>query len=1165
MLKRYIWSVKYLRTMHIYAILFCLGTGMAYAQTEIDIAKSYVATTAKQEKLTTDDINQLLVSSAYRSPTTGWYHVYFNQTYQTIEVYNRLMNVLLVNNKPTYLTHNFISEIGQVAKVGTLSNTLTTRDALQKAVADVGIANINLAQTQVLSTTTLSDGTITRSVYSIPTLSNEKVDVKLYWFPVDGDSQEPNAVNRLVLTWNVRFMAKDGQNSWNIQVDATSGKILQKIDDVIHCNFGSPGHLTAPHNCQADAGYFGLNKKAVTPAKAPQPNQTPAAQAKVTANGYTVFDYPLEAPTFGSRTESVSPYTRFAPTGAGPGATNGWHNDGTTSYTITRGNNVWAQEDANGNDGTGFSPSSATLDFNFPYTFGLNTATGNQSAAITNLFYWNNLIHDVLWKYGFDEPSGNFQNNNQGRGGQGNDYVFADAQDGSGTNNADFSTPVDGGNGRMQMFLWNLSNSYQPDGDFDNGIIAHEYGHGWSIRLTGGPGNSSCLNNAEQGGEGWADYLGLMLTTNWSSLSANVASANIARGIGTYALGQATTGVGIRPYRYSYDMANINSPVTYAKVGDLSFSQPHGIGSIWATMLWDMTWEIILQDNQITNNIYTTPASASAMRGNVAALKLVNEGLRLQVCSPSFVQARDAILQADQALFGGRYRCSIGRAFARRGLGANASTGSSSNDRIVSEQFTPITDPFLSSAMAATVCSGSVFSYTATSATPGVTMSWTRPTVAGISNASTTTTSGIVSETLVNTTTEPILLTYFITVAPASLTCGSGIPVPQRVRVLVNPLPTTLIGTYGICQSTTVPVGEGLTSLTVLTGANSATVTTSSLTYVRPIGDNVTSYTAGPSVYFQSLTFVAPSSGNFTFAATSANTNDGYSDSYFALYQNSFNRTSPATNFLRGDDDSAGGGGSYLSSLTHTLVQGTTYILVVSPYGTGTTGTFTLKITPAVFPVTANWFAASAGGSSLATGPLFNPVGVVGSGITNTNTPGTTTFYVGNANYPVCRKEATFVVLSTSAPAAASTTITQGNSVTLTATGCSQVGSSLKWYLTANDAAITMPISPTVATQYYARCERTAGSRICLSDKSSNITVTVNTLTQFDSATSGNWNSPATWQCNCIPDGSLPVQIINTHIITIPNGVVGQAKGAVRFTGTGKISLQGSAKINMLN
>jgi hypothetical protein len=59
----------------------------------------------------------------------------------------------------------------------------------------------------------------------------------------------------------------------------------------------------------------------------------------------------------------------------------------------------------------------------------------------------------VLHGYGFDEVSGNFQLNNYGRGGVGNDQVIADALDGSGTNNANFFTPPEGTPGRMQMYM----------------------------------------------------------------------------------------------------------------------------------------------------------------------------------------------------------------------------------------------------------------------------------------------------------------------------------------------------------------------------------------------------------------------------------------------------------------------------------------------------------------------------------------------------------------------------------------------------------------------------------------------------------------------------------------------------------------------------------------
>jgi hypothetical protein len=99
-----------------------------------------------------------------------------------------------------------------------------------------------------------------------------------------------------------------------------------------------------------------------------------------------------------------------------------WNDDGFTSYNYTRGNNVLAQEDKNANDGTGTKATSTTavpdLTFDFTPDFTQQpTVTVNQNFALTNLFYWNNIMHDLYYQYGFDEVSGNFQSNNQGRAG----------------------------------------------------------------------------------------------------------------------------------------------------------------------------------------------------------------------------------------------------------------------------------------------------------------------------------------------------------------------------------------------------------------------------------------------------------------------------------------------------------------------------------------------------------------------------------------------------------------------------------------------------------------------------------------------------------------------------------------------------------------------------
>ena len=1034
----------------------------AIAQTQIEMAKNYVNQNLAGQKLSANDVSEMKVSSAYLSPTTGWYHVYFNQTYKSVEVYNALMNVTLQNNQGQYLTNSFISNMDtKVTKESLTANRITPLQAIQNAAASVNLL-VGSGIQQATSLIKSASDNPNRATFKDSNLSNENIEVTLYWFPQETKNGEKVTDAKMVLVWNVRFLTKDGNNSWNMQVDAFSGQVLKTLDDVIHCNFGSSEHLTSPHKCSE---YILTTEQALK-------NTT------VAPNNYNVFDYPLESPNHGSRTVVASPYNRFAPAGTGPGTTNGWHDDGTSTFTNTKGNNVDAKDDlANDNEGTiGSSPNSSTLDFNYPYTFGTGTASANLNASVTNLFYWNNVIHDVLWRYGFDEPSGNFQKNNLNRGGAGNDFIYADAQDGSGTNNANFQVPTDGGNGRMQMYIWSNGGTpaYTPDSDFDNGIIAHEYGHGWSIRLTGGPANSSCLQNGEQGGEGWSDYAALMFTTNWAALTPTVANANLSRGIGTYAITQPTTGGGIRPYKYSYDMVNVNGPVTYAKVGDNNFSQPHGIGSIWATMLWDMTWEIILADNQIVSNIYDTPANILNMRGNVAALKLVNEGLRLQPCSPSFVDARNAILQADQMLFGGRYRCAIGRAFSRRGLGANASTGTSSNDRTVIEDFTPISGPAISSPLTNTICSNNSFAYTATTASAGINFSWTRATITGISNPSASGNNATINETLINTTSNPITVTYTFTLSPDP--CG-GTASPQPIRVVVNPGITPSVGTYSVNQNATVPVGQGLIVSQSSSNTVNGALTTSSPSYVRSYGGTI--YSPSRATYYQTFTFVAPATGSMTLRTTAANLVSCGQDTHMSLYQISFDPNNPATNFIAADDDSGGGGG--LSLITQNLTQGTTYILVVGSYcGGGDIGTFTLEATSAVFNGgVVNWYLNPTGGTALASGNVFNPVGVSGSGIPNTATPGTYNFYVANANFPACRTQTTFTIVPTisiGGTVSNANVCSVSNSGSLVLTG--YTGNIIRWEVSTDNFTTLTEVYTTTNTFAYTNITQNTQYRV---------------------------------------------------------------------------------------
>jgi hypothetical protein len=120
------------------------------------------------------------------------------------------------------------------------------------------------------------------------------------------------------------------------------------------------------------------------------------------------------------------------------------------------GNNVHAYLDAV-NDGVPDPGGTTVSNRNFTAFFDEDvqpSTAGNRNVAVQNLFYLNNIIHDRLYRAGFNEAAGNFQESNGGLGGLGSDSVNAEAQDGGSTDNANFSTPRDGQNPRMQMYLW---------------------------------------------------------------------------------------------------------------------------------------------------------------------------------------------------------------------------------------------------------------------------------------------------------------------------------------------------------------------------------------------------------------------------------------------------------------------------------------------------------------------------------------------------------------------------------------------------------------------------------------------------------------------------------------------------------------------------------------
>ncbi|KAG6916533.1 hypothetical protein DXG01_006474 [Tephrocybe rancida] len=333
---------------------------------------------------------------------------------------------------------------------------------------------------------------------------------------------------------------------------------------------------------------------------------------------------------------------------------NGWHTAGGTVYSSTRGNNAMAYQ---GGVTSLTAASSATLNFIYNQDSTLAPSSAqNVDASRTNAFYVVNTMHDIFYRSSFCDvvkSAYNFQSDNFGKGGVGNDYVTVAVQSGAGLDNANFVTPPDGQFGQMHMFLWDYT-SPERDGALENDIVTHENTHGLTNRMTGG-GTGACLQTLESGGlgEGWSDAMADWVEHNSSALPDYV--------LGPYVIDFPT---GIRGYPYSTN--NKTNPLRYSSLN--SYREVHAIGEIWANMLHNV-YAALVTEHGWSSTARTDPTGT---QGNVVFLHLFIDALPLQPCNPTFLNARDAWLQADVNRYGGANKCLLWKTFASRGMGVNA-------------------------------------------------------------------------------------------------------------------------------------------------------------------------------------------------------------------------------------------------------------------------------------------------------------------------------------------------------------------------------------------------------------------------------------------------------------------------------------------------------------
>lgn len=310
-----------------------------------------------------------------------------------------------------------------------------------------------------------------------------------------------------------------------------------------------------------------------------QLTQTIAARGNVYRKNGTereMMDFPLPPETYGL---PVEPPEGFP--------------DEWVEGTETVGNSVFAHLGDRGEPAEGVEQDGVL-------TFDPDDAEGDDQKVL-NIFYLNCYMHDFFYLLGFREGEGNFQSENFARGGVGGDPVDARAHSGAVFGTANMGTPVEGSSPTMNMGLVTRTGRHTA---FDSDVVFHEFMHGVTNRLVGGPTNVHALDSPQSGGmgEGWGD---------WVAVTINETSV-----VGSWVLDNAS---GIREFPYDSDF-----PDDFGDIGSGRYDEVHNIGEIWCATLAELNRRI----------------------GKDLAVRMVVDALKLSPANPSFLNMRDAILTA---------------------------------------------------------------------------------------------------------------------------------------------------------------------------------------------------------------------------------------------------------------------------------------------------------------------------------------------------------------------------------------------------------------------------------------------------------------------------------------------------------------------------------------
>jgi hypothetical protein len=599
-------------------------SGFSLGKTPLQVAEEYLGANASDFGLTGVDLGSYRVSSQFVSQHTRVTHIALQQQYNGLDVLGSMVNVSVDNDgRVVAAGSSFLPGLGDGGTTDPLMTNAGPIDALATAFSALGLT---VTESPTLLQT--PSGQNQSTVISDSGVTSQPITAAL-GYTYNGSGVE--------LTWGFDISTEDAEHAYAAFVSAESGSYLMAIDGVLNAKY----NVIAVPDMNPDEG------------------------------SQQIIEDPADL--------SVSPF--------------GWHDTNGVAgpeFTDTRGNNAFVQVgglDARPPNPTGDrAQGGSELEFLDQFNPDLShSELQNQRSSTTNTFVTLNLTHDILARYGFDEAAGNYQATNYTGLGLPGDAILVDVDDPDLVCNASvmfvpspaIAADVDGQDVNMELNFCNLTVPGRDSG-MDNDIVIHEFGHALLARLIGGPmWMQGSVDDSQIGAmhEGSGDFLALIVGMEATDDPGD------AKWDTDWYTGNDTKGV--RRQAYSYDQAISGRTFEDWNAEDdpstaIPNTEVHQAGEIWASMLYDMTWELIFKyggardgsameiafnedlhqavgrTNAAGADNLLTPTTLTSMLGpdlldlttgaNNLALQLFIDGMKYTSANPTFTDARDAIL-----------------------------------------------------------------------------------------------------------------------------------------------------------------------------------------------------------------------------------------------------------------------------------------------------------------------------------------------------------------------------------------------------------------------------------------------------------------------------------------------------------------------------------------